>query len=70
MSTTQHTFVALYSGQTIADARLIAASSAPELVELAAQRMLVEVDQSPTVLSDPVLAGRRHALRLVASEGN
>lgn len=70
MSATQHVFVALYSGQTIAEARLIAASSAPELVELAAKKMLAEIDQAPNAKTDPVLAGRRHALRLVKSEAS
>jgi hypothetical protein len=39
-----HAFVALYVGDTVAQARIVAASSDPELVTLAASRMLAEAE--------------------------
>lgn len=65
---TPHTFVVLYSGRTIAEAKVIAASSAPDLVEAAAKVMLGDLDSNPETQTDPALAGRRRALRLVTSK--
>lgn len=62
------TFVAVYHGQTVADAELIAVSADPVLVGDVAERLLVRNEGA----SDPVLAslsrGRRAALRLVKRE--
>jgi len=63
------TFIALYRGQTINSAKVIAVATDSELVSLVASKML----QTPeTDFSDPVVsamdAGRRQALRLVAGE--
>lgn len=60
------TFIALYRGQTINSAKVIAVATDSELVSLVASKML----QTPeTDSSDPVVsamdAGRRQALRLV-----
>ena len=61
-------FVALYRGETIAAAKLLAVSAEPELVRNFADRLLAE----PAVDEDPVMLeleqGRRRALQLVKSE--
>ena len=61
-------FVALYRGETIAAAKLLAVSAEPELVRNFADRLLAE----PAVDEDPVMLeleqGRRRALQLVQSE--
>jgi hypothetical protein len=61
------TFVALYRGQTVSSARLVALSTDPTLVADVAARVLAEEEQAT---DDPVLAalshGRRAALRVVA----
>jgi hypothetical protein len=63
------TLVALYRGETIGDARLIAVSADPELVAYVAAALLRE----PPSSDDPVVAqingGQRRALRLVKKEG-
>lgn len=69
--TTQHTsqtFVVLYSGRSLAQAKVIAASSAPDLVEAAAKAMLNDLNRNPEAQTDPALAGRWHALNLVTSK--
>jgi hypothetical protein len=62
------TFVALYRGDSIGAANLLALSAEPELVQDFAARMLHQVEEHD---QDPVLAelegGRRRALRLVQS---
>lgn len=63
MDATQLSFVVLYSGRTIADARIVAASSAPDLIKLAAEKMLRELREKAGAMSDPALVGRRRALR-------
>ncbi len=42
-----HVFVALYAGQTIAEARIVGASTDPELVRLAANRMRTDLQAAP-----------------------
>jgi hypothetical protein len=63
------TLVALYRGETIGDARLIAVSADPELVAYVAAALL----QEPPSSDDPVVAqidgGQRRALRLVKKGG-
>jgi hypothetical protein len=62
------TFLALYRGDTITDARLVATSANPALVADVASRMLC----SPAPGDDPVLdaveRGRRRALRMIRAE--
>jgi hypothetical protein len=64
------TFVAIYRGETIAGARLIALSADPALVAEVAARILHE--HPDWVEDDPIIAcvehGRKHALRLITSE--
>lgn len=61
-------FVALYRGETISAAKLLAVSAEPELVRNFADRLLDE----PEANEDPVMLeleqGRRRALQLVKSE--
>jgi len=42
-----HVFVALYTGQTIAEARIVGASTDPELVRFAADRMRTDPEDAP-----------------------
>jgi hypothetical protein len=63
------TFVAVYRGQTIAEAKLIAVSADPCLVAEVSSRILqAHVDES----RDPVIArvdrGKNEALRLIKQE--
>lgn len=62
-------FVAVYRGDSIASARLIAVSADPVLVSEVTGRILQE---HPRAESDPVVAtlerGRRAALRLIKRE--
>ena len=63
------TFVAVYRGETIAGARLIALSADPALVADVTARILAEhrsADPDPVV--ECVDNGRRAALRLIARE--
>ena len=61
-------FVALYRGETIAAAKLLAVSAEPELVRNFADRLLAEMeaDEDPVMLE--LEQGRRRALHLVKSE--
>ena len=63
-------FVAIYSGATVAEARLLAAASDPDLVEFVAKRLL---QRSPSGDLDPIsnvlASGRRQALELVVGGG-
>ncbi len=67
------TFLALYRGHTVADARLVAVSADPHVVADFAGRLL-EQPLAPEDVADPVRVeieeGRRGALRLVAGEGS
>jgi hypothetical protein len=64
-------FIALYTGQSLSSAKLVAVSSNPSVVRDFASRLLVE---SQSVDSDPVVAriesGRRAALRLIRESGD
>ena len=64
------TFVAIYRGETIAGARLIALSADPTLVADVSARILQEHPGKDT--DDPIIAcveqGRKHALRLITQE--
>ena len=63
------TFVAIYRGETIAGARLIALSADPTLVADVSTRILQE---HPCQDADPIIAcveqGRQAALRLIKRE--
>ncbi len=62
-------FIALYRGETIGSAKIIAVSADTDLVADFAARMLHRQEESE---SDPVVrildAGRQQALRLIAEE--
>ena len=60
-------FVALYRGPTVSEARLVSASSDPALVAHVAERLLEKPLEDDDVLA-PIDAGRRQALRLVLDE--
>lgn len=63
------TFIAVYRGKTIADARLISASSDPGIVSEVVARLLSDEQREIERASDPVLRplaeGRRDSLRLI-----
>ena len=62
-------FVALYRGETIAAAKLIAVSAEPELVCDLATRILAEPgDDEPDAALKELERGRRRALQLVKTE--
>jgi len=67
MDVTTHSFVVIYSGRTVAEARIIAASSSPDLVKLAADKMLYELDTQKDSAVDAALIGQRYALNAVRS---
>jgi hypothetical protein len=62
------TFVALYRGETVASAKLVAVTADPSLIADVSSRLLRESTES----EDPALArldrGRRSALRLMRKE--
>ena len=65
-----HTFIAVYRGETISEARLVTASSDPALVaEVVARLLSTELAERT---DDPVVArvadGRRQALRVIIGE--
>lgn len=61
------TFIALYRGQTINSAKVIAVATDSELVSLVASKMLQTSEaDSPDPVVSAMDAGRRQALRLVA----
>lgn len=64
-------FVALYRGASVGDARLVAVSADPEIVRDFAERLLSE-EPGPAAEPDPVEraleGGRRDAIRLVRDE--
>jgi hypothetical protein len=66
------TFIALYRGDTVSEAKLVAVSADPGTVADFACRLLGEPAPPQAADNDPVLAsierGRRRALRLIARE--
>jgi hypothetical protein len=64
MEASMDSFVALYRGPTVSEARLVAASGDPALVAEVASRLLAQARDPDPVLA-PIDAGRRQALRLV-----
>ena len=63
-----HTFVALYRGRTVAEARMIVATADEELVAFVADKLL----QIPPEAADPIVLslerGKQAALRLIRRE--
>ncbi len=68
------TFLAIYRGATIGEAKLISVSADPELVASVAARLLEGGSSERMESEDAVLSavanGRRRALRLVAGSTN
>jgi hypothetical protein len=66
------TFLALYRGESVSAAKLLALTAEPAVVRDFASRLLEEPSQEPD--PDPIIEelerGRRHALRLVTSEAD
>jgi hypothetical protein len=62
------TFLALYRGTTIAEAKIVAVTADPALVAVVARQLL----DTPQPEDDPVVTaierGRKHALRLIKRE--
>ena len=64
-------FIALYRGDTIGSARLVAATTDSEIVREFAERMLSKPEeQEPDVILREVELGRRRALHLVKRESS
>jgi len=62
-------FIAIYAGTSISDARLLAASGDEDLVEIVAARLLQRwPPEDPDPVSAALKVGRREALRLVAGD--
>lgn len=66
-------FVALYRGDTIQDAKMIAVTRAAQVVSYVVAELLDEPEKEPET-RDPVLkalaGGRDHALRLISDEAS
>jgi len=63
------TFIALYRGRTVAEARLVAVSADPDLVSDVAARLLQRAaSDSGDPVIDRVESGRREALHLLLCE--
>ncbi|HLK59969.1 MAG TPA: hypothetical protein VKU00_25640 [Chthonomonadaceae bacterium] len=67
--TNPHTFIAIYSGQTINSAKLVIASADPDLVQYVVANLLA----APVEAGDPVSAaleqGQRSALKVLQEGG-
>jgi hypothetical protein len=62
------TFLALYRGDSVSDAKLVALTATPEVVRDFAERLLAEPETEDDPVSLEVERGRRRALRRVKSE--
>lgn len=62
------TFLALYSGESVGGAKLLAVTAEPETVRAFAARMLAEPEQEEDRVALELERGRRRALRLVCRE--
>ena len=58
-------FLALYRGESIASARLVAVTAEPQLVRDFARRMLAKSEGQPDLVLSELEKGRRRALELV-----
>jgi hypothetical protein len=64
-------FIALYHGDTISSAALVATTADPELVRDLAERMLsIPEGEEPDAVLSELAIGRRRALRLVRNEAS
>jgi hypothetical protein len=65
-------FVALYRGATVGEAKMVAVSANPQIVAQVATQLLAEPEYAENTEEDPVLQpmhkGRRQALRLIQKE--
>jgi len=66
-----HIFVALYAGQTVGEAKIIAASADSELIEFAASRMLKErsARRGGNAVAEAIIQGQCSALKLISDLG-
>jgi hypothetical protein len=62
------TFLALYRGDSVSDAKLVALTATPEVVRDFAERLLAQPETEDDPVSLEVERGRRRALRRVKSE--
>ena len=65
-----HFFIALYSGRTISQATIIAASTDAELIEFATQRMGLEQESPREPVIDDLETRRLSALRLIRGKNS
>jgi hypothetical protein len=63
-------FVALYRGDTITDARMVAASCDPALVETMTRLLLQVPPHAPDEVFASLDQGKRRALRLIKHEAH
>ena len=64
-------FIALYHGETISSAELVATTADPELVHDFAERMLSQPEgQEPDAILRELELGRRRALHLVRDDAD
>ena len=63
-----HTFIALYRGHTIAEARMIAATADEDLVALVADKLLQDLPEATDPVVRSLERGKQSALRLVREE--
>jgi len=63
-------FLALYSGQSLASARLVAVSSESSLVRDVATRLLASSSMPEDRVAASIETGRRAALRLIQEEAD
>jgi hypothetical protein len=64
-----NSFIALYYGESIGAARVIAVSASPKLVREFASRMLDDASSADDLVLRSVDDGRRRALQLIREEG-
>ncbi len=62
------TFLALYRGESVGEAKLLALTAKPAIVRDFASRLLAEPEGEDDVVISELERGRRRALRLVTSE--
>jgi hypothetical protein len=66
------TFLAIYHGQTVSSAELLAVSSDPDLVQVIATKLALEVESTAQQATDPLIRakaqGRATVLRLISQE--
>ena len=63
------TFLALYRGESVSTAKLLAVTAEPEMVRDFASRLLKEPEAEEDVVSLELARGRRRALELVQRGG-